>query len=339
MKPIYSYALLAALAAVSPALAVDATTTPVGYITHTVAGAGSSAGAETYIAPTLITPSVFAGSSTVSPSGGATITFTGGVPTGLDGTYVLEITSATGEGWWSTVASSTATSVTVSDNFPASLPASVSVRVRKHATITTFLGFNNPGLVPFDGENPNDEVQVFDPVTQAAVPYAFVPAAVWGDLDNYPNGVWLDVANSLPANDTIIEPGTSIRIRRVGVANLTFTSSGEVKTTKTQVDIYQGFNFVGATQAAGGTLGNSGVAPFLYQYTGEGPNYDEIQKVLLDQSTVPFGVVDDGGPAIWDIANGAVVNSEPFDAGTGVVISRVGNPTGTITLNGSTVAP
>ncbi len=59
MKPIYSYALLAALAAVSPALAVDATTTPVGYVTLAVPASG-----DTTIGQPLHRPPVFSGVST-----------------------------------------------------------------------------------------------------------------------------------------------------------------------------------------------------------------------------------------------------------------------------------
>lgn len=319
--------------------AETAYTSPVGYISHSIAGAGTSAAAETYIAPTLINDPKFAGLSSASPSGGAVVTFSGGVPTTLNGSYVLEITSGSSEGWWSTVVSSTATSITVNDSFPAALPDNVRVAVRKHATFATFLGFDIPGLVTYNGVDASDEIQVFNPISQSATAYAFVTASDWGDLENYPNGVWLNLVSGEPDNDAIIEPGTSVKVKRVGSTALSFTSTGTVKTTKTQVDIYPGFNFVAATQAASGTFGSVDFAPQLHQWDGTNTDYDELQKVYLNQTTVPFAAIDDGGPVIWNITLGEYGTSEPFAEGTGVVINRVGHPSSTITLQGSAVTP
>jgi len=340
MKTKLTYSLLAAAAACGMAQGqTTAYTTPVGYITHTVAGAGAGAEAETYIASTLINASEFAGVSSVSPSGGAVITFSGGVPAGLTGAYVLEISSGANEGWWSTVVSSNSSSITVSDAFPVGLPASVSISVRKHATLATFLGFNNPGLVTSDGSNVSDEVQLFDPVAQSAIPFAFITAADWGDLQNYPNGVWFNLSTGEPENDRVIEPGTAVKIKRVGSAPVSFTSTGTVKTTKTQVDIYEGFNFVGATQAASGTLGNINFAPQLNLYDGSNADYDELQILDAEQVAVPFAAIDDGGPVMWNISAGDYATSEPFAQGTGLLLKRVGRPNSVITLNGATVTP
>jgi hypothetical protein len=329
MKPITSFALLCAFAAV----AQGAVTDPVGYITHTIAANGSSA--DTYISATLVRPTEFAGASTVTPSGGATITFAGGVPVDLDQTYVLEITSGASEGWWSTVVSSTATTIEVNDDFPGGLPSGVTVAVRKHNTLHSFFGNNNPGLIDFNGEDASDEVQILDPVNQSAKSYVWVTAENSGTDD----GVWFDVGDSVEANDVVIEPGTAVRITRIGATELEFVSTGTVKTTKTQVDIYPNFNWVGTQLAVGSTLGAMEFATQLNPFDGENTDYDELQFIRSTQIAEPFAAVDDGGLIMFDLGNSADASAEPFAEGTGVVIIRNENPASTITFPGTEVAP
>ena len=317
----------------------SSTTTPVGYITHDIAGAGANPSASSIIAPTLVRAADFAGSSTVSPSGGAVITFAGGVPTGLDDASVLEITSGASEGWWSTIVSSTSTTITIADNFPGSLPANTMVSVRKHTTLESFLGFNTIGLSTFNGSDPSDEILVFDAASQTSISYAFITANDWGDLDNYPNGVWLNLVSSEPENDKVILPGTAVLVKRILSGSLSFVSSGTVKTTKTDIDIYTGFNLVGSTIAALGTLGSHNFAPQIFQWDGSNTNYDELQILLPTQSTVPYASIEDGGPVMWNIAASDYANAIAFDAGTGVIFQRSENPASTITLPGTTITP
>jgi hypothetical protein len=332
-------ALTAALLAPGALFAqTTATTTPVGYITHTVAGAGAAASADTYVAPTLIQAAEFAGQSTVSPSGGSVVTFASGVPTNLNGSYVLEITAGDKEGWWSTIESSTSTSITLADPLPDNLPANVSVSVRKHSTLENFLGFNSIGLGTFNGADASDEVQVFNPSTQTAQPFAFVTAEDWGDTQNYPNGVWLNLESGEPENNKIISPGSSVRIKRIAADPVTFVSTGAVKTTKTEVDVYEGVNFLGSTIAASGTLGSANFASQLNQWDGSSAEYDEIQILAIDQSVVPFASIDDGGPVIWNISLSDYGTSQEFAGGTGLVLKRVGNPASTIVISGTTVS-
>jgi hypothetical protein len=341
MKPksIKSLLALALLAPGALFAQTTAKTTPVGYITHEIASGESFApgGAATLISPTLIRPTEFAGVSTVSPSGGAVITFTAGVPADLNDTYVLEISSGVKEGWWSTVASSTATTITVDDAFPSSLPAGTQVTVRKHNTLESFLGFNNPGLVTFNGVDSSDEVQILNPVTQQSTPYAFVTADDLGD-PAYPNGAWLNVSSSEPANNTVILPGTCVLVKRIGNSALSFVSTGAVKTTKTEVDIYPDFNFLGTAQAANGTFGTSGLASQLNLWDGVGTDYDELQNVLATQSSIPYAAIDDGGPVMYNISSSDYATTEPIKEGTGMFLKRTGNAASTIVLQGSVVA-
>ena len=331
MKPINLSIL--ALAAGS-AFAAEVYTPVVWYITHNITGAGSCASADTYIAPTLVNATEFSGTSTSAPSG-ATISFSGGVPTGLDGSYVLEITSGANEGWWSTVVSSTSDSITVNDAFPDG--AALDVAVRKHHAVGSFLGDNAIGLLSFDGASDSDEIQLFDPVTQSITSLAFIAPENLGD-ESYPNGAWVNLSTFDISNDAVIEPGTSLRVKRIGAADISYVSVGTVKTTKTQVDIYTGANFIGATQAAGGNLGNVGLNS-LYQYDGSSTAYDEIQILNPDQSASIFAVVEDGGPQIYDLGSGDYANTTALDAGVGVIVWRYENAASTISLEGMTIAP
>lgn len=329
MKPIISFALLAAIATIGAASA--AATDPVGYITVNIVPG------FTYIAPSLVQPNTFAGATTVTPSGGSVATFASGVPTGLDSTSVLEITSGTSEGWWSTVTASTATTVTVADAFPAGLPANTTISVRKHNTLKTFLGENAPNFATFNGVDPNDEVQVLNPLNQTVASYGWITAADLGE----PQGAWWDIGASAKADDTVIEPGTSILIRRLGATGTNFTTSGSVKVTKTQVDLFTNFNWVGTPLAVGSTLDGTTLDSQLFQYDGITADYDELQILRPNQVTDAFGALDDGagGTTFFNIGASEFAGTEPFPEGTGVVIRRYTNPSGTVTIPGTTVAP
>jgi hypothetical protein len=147
------------------------------------------------------------------------------------------------------------------------------------------------------------------------------------------------VDSTAPSNDVVISPGSCVLVKRIGTSALTFTSSGEVKTNKTEVDIYPGFNYLGTMQAASGTFGNSGLASQLNLWDGIGLDYDELQVVLQDQSTVAYAAIDDGGPIMYSITGDAPAADEVLNGGIGMFLKRTGNPASTITLTGSTVAP
>ncbi len=338
MKPIIPFALLGALLAVGAADA--AVTDPVGYITVNIVANG-----ETYISPTLVEPDVFSAASSVTPSGGSVITFTptSGVPAGLNGSYVLEIKSS---GWWATVVSSDAAlgTITVNSPFPGSLPAATAVAVRKHSTLGTFLGENAPGLITFDGVSPSDEVQVLDAAgsPQSVTSFGYVSGANLGD-PLYPNGAWFNLGTSAVDNNFVIEPGSAIRVKRVGATALSFTVDGEVKTTPTQVDLFSNFNWVGTPLATGGTLDGMAFNTQLIQFDGVSPNYDELQILRPNQTAVPFASALDGvtptSASMFNLADSVFAPTEPIAEGTGVVINRIGNPASVITLAGSVVAP
>lgn len=337
MKTKITYSLLAAAAACGFAQAqTTAYTTPVGYITQAIAANGS--GAETYLSPSLIQPSVFAGASTATPSGLSTIDFSGSVPAALDGTYLLEITSGASAGWWSTVASSTATSITVTDAFPSGLTIGTTVAVRKHSTVGNFLGANSPGLTPFDGVNPNDEVIILNPVTQATTTLAYVPTAVSG----LPDG-WFDLVLSASADNYVIEPGTAIKIKLIGSTSLSVVSSGEVKLTPTQVDVFPNFNWIGTPLAVGGTLDYMNFAAQLIPFDGVSTTSDELSFLDAAQVSTPYASLDPSfglGVVMGNLVTSSPAGDYVFPGGTGAVLKRAAStPANVLTVPGTVVAP
>lgn len=337
MKP-YTYALLAVAAACGVASAqTSATTTPVGYITHTI---NNAAGAEslTLIGPSLIQPTEFAGAATAAPTGN-TITLAGGVPTTLNSSYVLEISNGSQEGWWSTVTSSTATSITVNDNFPAGLAADVRITVRKHNTLKSFLGSNAAGLTAFDGVAQADEVQIISAAVagQPLTSYVYVPAAVSGEAEDS----WFDLASSTNANTVVIEPGTSVLVKQFGSANKTFTSVGEVKVTKTQFDVFPGLNFVANPVAVGSTLNGLGFNTQLTTFTGENSDFDEVQVIGSTGAITAYAALDPNlglGATVGNLSDASDAGAVVIPEGTGAIIKRdASKAAGIITLPATVV--
>jgi hypothetical protein len=339
MKTSISYSLIAAAMACGLANAqTTAYTDPVGYITSSIAGSGGAPSADSYISSSLVQPSTYAGASTNNPSGSATVNFSSGVPTTLDGTYVLEISSGAQAGWWSTVVSSSATSVTVTDALPSGLAIGTSVVVRKHNTLSTFLGANSAGLIPFDGENPSDEVQILNPASQVVTTCAYVSFAISG----LPDG-WFDLGLSASADNYIIEPGASIKIKRVGALALSLVSSGSVKVSNTQVDVYPGFNWIGTQLGAGGTFDYMNLASQLIPFDGASTNSDELQFLSAAQVVTPYASLDPSfglGVVMGNLATSEAAGDTVFAQGTGAVLKRdATTPPGVITIPGTTVAP
>ncbi len=149
MKPIYTYALLAALAAVGPALAVDATTTPVGYYSF-----DGKAGGNLFI-PSLVKPAAFAGTLTAAGSTTLTVPASSLVASAYDqgavyATHYVEITSGPQAGAVIEIASNTASVITLIDDItPLGLTGSETFKIRPHVTLKSALLDSESLLSPF----------------------------------------------------------------------------------------------------------------------------------------------------------------------------------------------
>ena len=322
MKP-YTYSLIAAALACGFAQAVEtAYTTPVGYITATIAGnaAANPSGAATYVSASLVQPTEFASAATSSPSGTTSVTFSGGVPTGLDGKYMLEITNGTQEGWWTTVVSSTATTVTVSDTFPTGLAADVQISIKKFSTVKSVFGSNSPGLNAFDGGTTQaDEIQFLNPLTGVVQTVVYLPEAISGSPD-----MWFDFVGGGSADDFIVYPGSAVRVVRYGATGLSLVSSGTVKTTKTQVDIFSTENWLGVPLAAGGSLGSMQFFSQLVKFdAGTTPN-DFLDVLAANQVATSYVALAEelGGGYMMDFVSGLDSSATVLPEGTGFVLKR-----------------
>lgn len=320
MKPIIPFALLSAFFAVGAAKA--ASTTPVGYITHSIAGntSGNPSGAATYLSATLVQPTEFAGTSTATPSGGSVITFSSGVPTTFNGAYVLEIAGGGSEGWWSAVISSTSTSITIADAFPQGLPANVAVTVRKFNTVKSLLGANTAGLNPFDGgATQADEIQFLNPSTGAVSAVSYLPETISGLPDE-----WFDFVAGVSADNYPIAPGEAVRVVRFGSSALSFTSSGEVKTTKTQVDVVPAENWIAQPLAAGGSFGSMNFFSQMVKFDGGTTPNDVIDVLNPDQTSSSYVALDEtlGGGYVLDFVGGTDATSVVVPEGVGYVFRR-----------------
>lgn len=297
------YSLLAAAAALGFAQAQTAYTTPVGYITTDIYGntSNTGAGASTFVTATMLNPAVFAGATTGAPSGD-TASFSGSVPTDLDGSYVLEISEGVSEGWWTTVVSSTANSIKVLDSFPGGLPTNTKITVRKFTTISNVFGDNEAGLLPFS-EGAYDEIQMLSPETQQ------ISVIVYADG-------WFDLGTESAAENFIIYPGTSVRVVRRGTSPLSLVTTGEVKTTKTQVDLFSSDNWFGLPNATGNTFGEMSFGSQILES-------DTIIVVGSDagsgQSAVAY-VSFEG--EMFDLGSEAPADNLQLDGGTGFILRR-----------------
>ena len=339
MKTYLSYPLILAAAASGMASGAEtAYTTPVGYITQSIAPKVSGASADTYISCSLVQPAAFVGASTTNPSGAGTVSFSGGVPVGLGQTYVLTINSGPSAGWWSTVASSTATSVTTLDVFPVGLAIGTPISVRLHNTLKSFLGSNSAGLIPFNGVTPSDEIQILNPATQAVTTCAYVPTALSGQPDG-----WFDLGLSAPADGYVVEPGSAIKIKRVGTTPASVVSSGEVKISPTQVDVFPNFNWIGTQLGSGGTLNYMNLAAQLIPFDGVRTNSDELQFLDASQTVTPYASLDPSfglGVVMGNLATSLPAGTTVFTAGYGAVLKRnAATPANVLTIPGTTVAP
>ena len=296
-------------------------TTPVGYITASIAGNVSEnpSGAATYVSASLVQPTEFSAAASSSPSGGTVISFAGGVPANLDGKYCLEVTAGAQEGWWTAVVSSTATTITVADSFPANLASGIQISVRKFSTVKSLFGANSPGLTPFDGGNVQaDEIQFLDPLSGVVQSVVYLPEAISGSPD-----MWFDFVGGGSADDFIVYPGAAIRVIRYGSAPLSLVSSGSVKTTATQADIFSTENWIGVPLAVGGTLGSMGVFNQVVQFDTVSPN-DFLDVLGADQVATSYvGLSADlEGGYMMNFVTGDNASSVVLKEGTGFVLKR-----------------
>lgn len=237
MKPIYSYALLAAFAAVGSASAVEAVTTPVGYYSFE-----GKAGGNVFV-PTLVNPAAFAGS--ITAAGSTTLTaaaasFTSGAfnEGAVYATHYVEITSGPQAGVVLDIVSNTGSVITLADNITSlGLTGSETIKVRPHVTLKGVMQSSESVLNAF-----SDNV-TFYAADGSSVSYIFGADGGTG---------WSSDFATADGNLRPIAPGAGLILGLLG--DVALPISGEVKSTPTVVMLSAGVvNIVGPLNPLVGT--------------------------------------------------------------------------------------
>lgn len=320
MKPFHSFAMLAVIAAVGQAFAVDATTTPVGYVTLAI-----PANSDSTITPPLAAAPLYAGAST-SISGnvvGATGLTSGAFVTTAS---YLRVTSGTLNGDFFPITANDGTTITVASGATTlqalGFASGDTFKVTPYWTLDTlFPGGAGVGGTA-DALNPTSFVFQADSAgTGANRASARVFFYCTGDVDNGLPAGWYDNSDpfSGPVGSTQIDPTLQYTIRSASSAS-SVVVSGEVPSTKLVADVVRAAttndNYLGAPFPVDTTLQQSGLQSVVAA-TSDVTNPTEFIFLKNDTATgvnkaasaVYFycsGDVDNGLPAGW------YDNADPF---------------------------
>ncbi len=290
MKPIYSYALLAAFAAVGQASAVEAVTTPVGYVTETLrSGQFNLIGLTLHQTPS--TAGILDAKSSTSVTDND-VNFTTLLTAGA--TYVLELSNGTIQ----EITSWSGSVLTTPQNISSFVTTGTTTYVlRKARTISDTFGASNSAGLQSTAE--------FDP-GQADI--VFVPNGTGGsDQFFYSSAVgatgWFNAGDFSDGGNIPLVYTDGVTVLRKG-ANLPLVISGEIKKTSTTYALLGGnFNSLGAIYPVGSTLASSNLSASL---TGT----DSFDPSLADNIYIPLSA---GGYRVFFYSN-AVGAEGWFDA-------------------------
>jgi hypothetical protein len=331
MKPITSFALLAAIAATIGA-ANAAATDPVGYTTTTIYGAfGPGSPKNNVIAPDLENPATWAG--TVSSVTGDQVVLTGAAFTagaynsssftfGTAYNYFIE----TADGYWAHVVSNDGTSVTVEAGAGVNFAVGEAVTIHKNVTIAQYFGANNETGLLGDSVNYDpaaaDNIVLIDEVNGTTVTVF---------ANNINGGTWTtgdyDEAANLP-----IYPDQAVQVLRRGTGNLNLVLSGQVDVNGRQVGVSSGAQVRPYATPVDITLndlnlytGNvaTGVAGTDSGDAGQADVVSVIVNGVVNQYV--YSTIDLGSGVGWYTADFSAP-APVLPAGAGLIVNRT-NPT------------
>jgi hypothetical protein len=325
MKPIYSYALLAAFAAVGSALAVDATTTPVGYKTEVL-----HTGQFNLIGLTLHRPTISAGiliaensgyvtAGTVSPASTTDFVALLGTPGPTMPTYILEL--ADGSIQEITSWTSDGKLTTPQDITSYVTPGTSTYTLRKASTISDVFGATNTaGLQSTTEFDPGQADIVYVPNGSGGSDQFFYSSAVGSEG-------WFNAGDFSNGNNTPLVYVDGITVLRKG-SDLPLVVSGEIKKIPTKYVLLGGnFNNLGGVYPVGTTLASSGLSNSL-------KGTDSFDPASADNVFIPLAAggyqtlfySNASGAAGWFDA-GDFSNGDAVALTTGISILRRGATT------------
>ncbi|WP_367870458.1 hypothetical protein [Luteolibacter sp. Populi] len=341
MKPIISFALLAAIATIGSAGA--AATDPVGYNTTTLYGANTlGARKNNVIGPQLENAPVWTG--TVASVSGDSLTLTSAALTvgaynkvTFDlGRYTFCIEAA--DGTWAHVDSNNATSVTLEPGMGSQFVAGDQVSIRPHLTVAGIFGAaNETGLLA----NNDGDGSVADNIILVDEQYGgniiILPSnAVGGQY----------ITDGFAAADNFpIYPDQGIQVSRYSTGNLSLVLDGSVDVNGRQNGVPTGFsirpvgnpvdfalgdlNLIGPTPATG-LVGAAG---------GDASTGDTVNLLINGSTSVYFYSAEDlgSGPGWYDDSFG-FADDTVIPAGLALLVYR-SNPTNSSPFTWAVPAP
>jgi hypothetical protein len=268
MKPLHSFAMLAAIAAVGQAFAADAVTTPVGYTTQTVLG-----GQFNVLGLNLHQPVVSAGvldSSTSSSVTDTEVDF--GTVLTAGRVYILEITNGDGDGVIQEVTSWTGGTLDLSVDLSAIVEDGVTTyKLRPATTVGDVFGAENTlGLQASANADPVEADVIYVPDGSGGFTQIFYSTA-----EDFVG--WKDTVNYEDVTDFPIVYADGFLVQRRGAGNLDLVISGELKKTATYVSVSQAYTYLSGIYPAGSTLGNSNLGGIVQP----SPNADPVEADVV----------------------------------------------------------
>lgn len=285
-------ALTAALLAPGALFAqTTATTTPVGYVTQTV-----RPNIANLIGVNLHNATVASGVIDASTSTSVTdnqVNFTTLLTAGKS--YILELNGAPDNGVIEEVVTWNGSTLSTTTNLTSQITnGTTTYKLREAATLGGIFGANNTfGLTPSsDGDTTAcDTILVLN-----AAGDAFVTCFYYDDGSTQ---AWYDLDFNEVTNLPLIY-ADSMYVSRVAGVDKDIVISGEVKTSKTNLYLGAGNNFVGSVYPAGSTFGNSGLSASLSPSTdGDTAAADTVLLPQADGSYLTCFYYDDGSTQAW----------------------------------------
>jgi len=301
LKPKFSYMLLAALAAVSPAFAVDATTTPVGY--YNFAGV---AGGNLFI-PSLVKSAVFSGVLTGASSTTLTVAASSLTSGALNqgavyATHYVEITSGPNAGTILDIVSNTGSVITLADNIGSlNLAGTEQITIRPHVTLKSSLAAAEASLSVYS------DTATFSAADGSFSTYIFGADGGTG---------WSSDFVTADGDLRPVPPGTGFVLGLASSAQLQV--SGEVKTGPTVVMLTTGIeSYVGPMNPVVGASTNLNGTGFetLAAYSDSitvyvpGPFVDAVTYYPLGDGTVSSDLVSATTDKIANTTGAVVIAS------------------------------
>jgi hypothetical protein len=316
MKTKITYSLLAAAAACSLVNAqTTAYTTPVGYVTQSLAPSK-----YTLVSVTTHNPDVAAGVLDAESASPKSVTdnevnFTTTLTAGA--IYILELPDGTIQ----EISSWSGSVLTTPDDITAVVsPGSTSYKLRKASTVADVFGADNTFGLKFDAdENPynNDLILVPNATNAFDTVYFFNDGETIGWFDDQGN----------EANNKVLNYGDGFFVQRqAGPSSIDLTITGEVKKVPTKGVLFAGYNFMGAVSPVGLNLGNSGLQDFLTIATNETQAATTADFVLQQQPNGTYRTAyffNDGETVGWFDDQGNTADDMILD--TGYLIQNKGS--------------